>query len=97
MRTTEERVTNLEEILAGTEREIRELRCMVNRLSKKAEGENRLEKGSEDSFRLDRKSMNKQWAKVIGKIGSIDKDIIALEVPFLLEKYFKCEKYNTGL
>jgi hypothetical protein len=47
MRTTEERVTNLEEILAGTEREIRELRCMVNRLSKKAEGENRLEKGSD--------------------------------------------------
>jgi hypothetical protein len=45
----------------------------------------------------DRREMNKQWAALAKKMGTLDEDLIAPATRPVLSKYFKCEPSYRGI
>jgi len=119
MRTTEEKVSNLERVL---EEFIIHTDTALDRLEKGLDdfkvhtdtALTRLEKGLDefkdemsdfkdemsgfkDRMEASHKEMNKQWAALAKKMGTLDEDLVSPAVRPVISKYFKCDPIDRSI
>jgi hypothetical protein len=108
MRTTEERVSTLEHVL---EEFIIHTDTSLNRLERGLEDfkdEMRIFKdemsdfkdemsGFKDRMEASHKEMNKQWAALAQKMGTLDEDLVSPAVRPVISKYFKCDPIDKSI
>lgn len=108
MRTTEERVSTLERVL---EEFIIHTETSLNRLVGGLEDfkdEMRIFKdemlvfkdemsGFKDRMEASHKEMNKQWAALAQKMGTLDEDLVFPAVRPVISKYFKCDPMSRSI
>ncbi|MGB9597592.1 MAG: hypothetical protein ACPL7B_15020 [Candidatus Poribacteria bacterium] len=106
MRALEDRVINLEEILAdfitNTESALNRLSIEVQKFKEEGEAERRaireemkaaderLERYIKE-MKADRKAINKQWGELANKMGTLVEDLISPASGPVIEKYFGCK------
>jgi len=88
MRTVEERVTSLEDILADF---ITHTESALDRLSMEMQEFKEEMREFKEESRADRRSINKQWGALANKMGTLVEDLIAPATGAVIEKYFGCE------
>jgi hypothetical protein len=101
MRAVEERVTNLEEVLAEfiiqTGEKINETNANVDRLALEMQDfKDEMREFKEESER-DRKKMGKQWGELSNKMGTMDEDLISPATGPVMSKYFQCEILDRSI
>jgi len=102
MRAVEERVGTLESLLGEfivhtdvalnrLEREMQDFKDEMRSFKDEMKDFKDEMGGFKDRMEASHKEMNKQWAALAQKMGTLDEDLIAPAVRPVLEKYFSCE------
>jgi hypothetical protein len=101
MRTTEERVSTLEHVL---EEFIIHTDTSLNRLERGLEdfkdemSDFKIEmSGFKDRMEASHKEMNKQWAALAQKMGTLDEDLVSPAVRPVISKYFRCDPIDKSI
>ena len=94
MRTTEEKVSNLERVL---EEFIIHTDTALTRLEKGLDEFKDEMSGFKDRMEASHKEMNKQWAALAKKMGTLDEDLVSPAVRPVISKYFKCDPIDRSI